>query len=91
MADDSIDVSEEFKSDGLERDLTSTLRQKVWIVAMKTPGRWGSSFQFVDNKGGKVACGMFATTENTEEIAFVQMDVVAELGVEDTYRSFAGG
>lgn len=91
MADDPVDVSEEFKRDGLERDLTSTHRERVWVVAAKAPGGGGSSFEFVDDKGGKVACSMFAPTKDAQEIGFVQSDVVAKLGIEDTCRGFAGG
>lgn len=91
MADDSVDVSKELKGDGLERDLTCTLRQRVWVVTTKTPCGGCSAFQFVHDKGGKIACSMFASTENTEEIAFVETDVVGKLSVEDACRGFAGG
>jgi hypothetical protein len=91
VADDSVDVSEELKGDGLERELAGTLRERVCVVATKTPDGGGSSFQVVDDKGGKVACSMFAATENAQEIAFVQSDVVAELGIEDACRGVARG
>lgn len=91
VADDSVDISKELKSDNLERDLTGTLHRRIRIVATKAPGRGRSSFEFVHDESRKVAGGMFASTENTVEIAFVETGAVAKLNIEDTCRGLAGG
>ena len=68
MANDAVDVAEDFKGDCLESGLACASADKVLFLEMDACGRGLAAFELVDDKGGEIARGVFLALEDAHEV-----------------------
>ena len=68
VANDAVDVAEDFKGDGLEGGLACASADRVLFWEVDASGSGLAAFELVDDKGGEIARGVFLALEDAHEV-----------------------